>query len=312
MSPASVVAEHSPRNSLQQALDRSRGEELEEIARRHRPDRHLSLIVEWFAQWMRTPRRAAVEPLPDVAPGEVGVTWIGHASVLVRYARLTIACDPMLGRRLGAIRRSVDPGLTPAEHGDVGLILIGSAEPDRLHLPTLARLPRSATIVVPPRCAGLVSDLGFARTVELGIGQTLAHRGVEIASTSVRAPRRRGRSACAYVLRGDGPSLFICGGSGYFSGFTEIGEKHRPDVALLPIGGYVPRGLRAGAMSPLEALAAFEDLAARMLIPIRYGTFQLSYETLEEPVAWLERLVAERALGEHVAIVPPGASRKYS
>ena len=35
-------------------------------------------------------------------------------------------------------------------------------------------------------------------------------------------------------------------------------------------------------MSPLDALYAFEDLRARLLVPIHHGAFALSYERLDE------------------------------
>ena len=43
-------------------------------------------------------------------------------------------------------------------------------------------------------------------------------------------------------------------------------------------------------MSPLDALYAFEDLRARLLVPIHHGAFPLSYERLDEPVRWLIEL----------------------
>ena len=40
-------------------------------------------------------------------------------------------------------------------------------------------------------------------------------------------------------------------------------------------------------MSPLDAVYAFEDLSARVMIPTSYGSFPLSYEPLDAPLAWL-------------------------
>ncbi len=299
------------REGLIEALHRSRAEELDELHRAHRPDKVGSLVLSWLAAWLRGAERAVAEPLPEIGAGQVGVTWVGHATVRLRYPDLTILTDPMLSRRLGAVKRAVDPGLAPSELRDTDLILIGNAAPDLLHVPTLRRLPRAATIVVPPRCAGLVSDLGFARVVELAIGQSLRHRGVDVTATPARCETASGRASCSWVLRGDGPSVFVCGQTGYFSGFAEIGRRWRPDIAILPIGGYVPRSFRRDHMSPLDALYAFDDLESRLMIPIRWGSFALSYETLAEPVAWLRALVEERRLAPHVTILAPGASRKY-
>ncbi len=295
------------RDRLIDALNRSRAEELDELNREHRPDRHLSLLAAWAASWLRPVERVAPEPAPAVGPGEVGVTFVGHVSVVLRWAKLAVALDPMLGARLGAVRRAVQAGAGADDLAACDLVLITHPQPEFLHRPTLRKLPTRATIVVPPRCAALVSDLGFARVVELAIGSSLQLRGVDVVSTPVK---HRG-PACAYVLRGDGPSVYYCAASGYFSGFAEVGSRHRPDIALLPISGYAPRSFRDENMSPLDAVYAFEDLAARMLIPIRHGAFVLSYERLDEPLRWLRRLVADRSLDEFVTTLAPGASRKF-
>src|SRR5688572_18732049 len=99
------------RQGLMQALDRSRAEELDDLNREHRPDRHLSLVGAWTAGWLRPAKRVATEPLPPVGAGEVGVTYVGHASALLRWANLAVMVNPMLGGRIGYVRRAVQPGL---------------------------------------------------------------------------------------------------------------------------------------------------------------------------------------------------------
>lgn len=257
---------------------------------------------------MRRPKRAQIAPLPTVAANQVGISFAGHSSILVRYPGLTIACDPMLGRQLGFARRECEPGLSPAEFEDVGLVLISHGKADHLHRKTLAALPRSATIVVPPRTASAVSDFGFARVVELAVGQSFELAGVGIYAC---AARRDDGPVLSYAIRGPGPSVYFCGDSGYFSGFAEVGERHRPDIALLPIGGYAPRSFRARHMSPADAIYAFEDLGARVMIPIHHSAFALSYESLEDPLRWLEHIVAERDLGRNVIALAPGESRLF-
>jgi len=287
---------------------RDRERELDRLVRRRRIDRHHSMLLHWLGGWLRRARRPGASPLPDIAPGQVGITFAGHATVLVRYAGLRIVCDPMLGMWAKGVKRAVHPGLSPAELGDVDLILISHDHADHLHHATLAKLPRSATVIVPPRTAHQVSDLGFARVVELGVGHSVSDAGVDI----VAAPVRHGEvSALAYVIRGDGPSVYFCGDSGYFSGFAETGRRHRPDVALLPIGGYAPLSFRDRHMTPLDALYAFEDLGSRVMIPIHHGAFALSYEKLHDPPRWLAQLVRERGLERHVIDLAPGESRIF-
>lgn len=285
-----------------------------ELARLHRSvpvRRYRSLVGHWMSRWFRPPRPARHEAVPAIGPGELSITFGGHATAIVRYPSLAIAFDPMLGRWIGGVRRAVEPGLAPGDFSEVGLVLISHRHADHLHLPTLRRLPRSATIVVPPGGAAWVSDLGFARVVELAPGADLELRGVQVVAAPIShggADLSRGLS---YVLRGDGPSAYLCGDSGYFSGFAHVGEKYAPDLALLPIGGFMPASFRERHMSPLDALYAFEDLRARMLVPIHHGAFALSYEELDEPARWLVELATQRHLRDHVMLMAPGQSERF-
>jgi len=286
-----------------------------ELLRLHRDvpvARYRSLVGHWLARWFRAPRPATLEPLPSVGPGQVTLTFGGHATILARYASLAIAFDPMLGRWVGGVRRAVEPGIAQSDLSDVGLVLISHRHGDHLHLPTLARLPRTATIIVPAGGASWVSKLGFARVVELSPGADLELRGVQIVAVATSHGDDELARGLAYVVRGDGPSVFLCGDSGYFSGFAHVGETYAPDIACLPIGGFVPASFRARHMSPLDALYAFEDLRARLLVPIHHGAFALSYEQLDEPARWLVELAIEREMREHVLVMRAGQSERFS
>ncbi|MEJ7599281.1 MAG: MBL fold metallo-hydrolase [Kofleriaceae bacterium] len=285
-----------------------------ELGRLHREipvRRYRSLLGHWVARWFRAPRPASLEAAPILGSGELSITFGGHATAIARYANLSIAFDPMIGRWLGGVRRAVEPGLAPGDFSDVGLVLISHQHGDHLHLPTLRHLPRSATIVVPAGGASWVSKLGFARVVELQPGSDLELRGVRVFA----APTSHGDDDLArglsYVVAGDGPSLYLCGDSGYFSGFADLGSRFAPDIALLPIGGFLPRSFRDRHMSPLDALFAFEDLRSRMLVPIHHGTFAMSYEQLDEPARWLVELAKARGIRDHVVVMAAGQSERF-
>ena len=273
--------------------------------------RYRSLVLHWLGRWLRRPRPVSPAPLEPVEPGQVAVTWGGHATTLVRYQRLSVLCDPMLGGWLRGIRREVAPGLGDEALAGVDLVLVSNPAPGHLHLPSLARVPRTATVVVPPRAAAQVSTLGFARLVELSVGHDLEHRGVHVTATPVRHAGAGG-PAQSYVMRGDGPSVYFCGASGYFPGFRDIGRDHRPDVALLPIAGYWPPSFREHHMSPIDALYALEDLGSRVMVPIAHGTFALSYELMHDPERWLASIVAQRGLDRYVAVLEPGEVRVFA
>jgi L-ascorbate metabolism protein UlaG (beta-lactamase superfamily) len=261
-----------------------------------------------FARPVRTPARPVAHP----SPGHVAVTFVGHASVMLTSHRARVLVDPFLGEFLLGVRRREAACLATTDATSADLVLISHAHRDRLHLPTLRKLSRRAVIVVPPRCVSLVRGLGFAREVELAPGQSIEHEDLEITAVAARHDGRRGpidrswRSAVGYIVKCAGASVYYAGDTAYFSGFEEIGRRLHPDVALLPIAGYEPPSQRADHMSPLDALAAFHDLGAKLLVPVAYGSFALGYEPLDEPLTWLARLCHERGLGERLIVLRPG------
>jgi L-ascorbate metabolism protein UlaG (beta-lactamase superfamily) len=291
---------------------KARKAELDRMHRRIRVARTPSLLASWAGAWLRPPRAALGEPIPPVGPGQVGITFGGHATALVRYRSASVVCDPMLGRWVGGVHRAVEPGLAPGDLADVDIAVVSHAHADHLHVPTLAMLPRRATVVLPSGGAARVSALGFARVIELAPGADVTLEGVKIAACGVEHGDDELARANAYVIAGDGPSLYVCGDGAYGPGFAEAGRDHAPDLALLPIGGFLPWSFRARHMSPLDALYAFEDLHARLLIPIHHGAFALSYERLGEPARWLRDLVVERELEAHVRVLDPGESEVFS
>jgi len=290
-----------------------------ELAKLHRSmpvERYRSLVGHWISRWFSAPEPAPHGTLPAVQPGQVSVTFGGHATVLARYPQLSIAFDPMLGRWIGGVRRAIEPGLALTDLDDVGLVLISHRHADHLHLPTLKRMPRKrTTIVVPAGGAAWVSSLGFARVIELQPGADLELRGVQV----IAYPTAHGDTELArgisYVVRpvdAPAPSLYLCGDSGYFSGFADIGERFAPDIAMLPIGGFYPQSFRSRHMSPLDALYAFEDLRSRLLVPIHHGAFALSYERLGEPARWLQELATTRGVRDHVKVMAAGQTEAFN
>ncbi|HEY1548067.1 MAG TPA: MBL fold metallo-hydrolase [Kofleriaceae bacterium] len=273
--------------------------------------RYRSLVGHWFGGWFRAPRAAQHQAMPHVGDQQLALAFGGHATVLARYHKLSIAFDPMLGRWLGGVRRAVEPGLAPGDFSDVGLVLISHRHADHLHVPTLKRMPRAATIVVPAGAAAWVSGLGFARVVELQPGADLELRGIQVVAAAASHGEGDLARGLSYVIRGNGPSLFLCGDSGYFSGFADVGERFAPDIAMLPIGGFMPSSFRDRHMSPLDALFAFEDLRSRLLVPIHHGAFALSYERLGEPVRWLTELAKERGVRDHVRVMAAGETERF-
>jgi L-ascorbate metabolism protein UlaG (beta-lactamase superfamily) len=296
------------------AAFRARAHDLDETHRRRGSSALHGGVPSFVLRWLRAllgPRqlmRRPPPPIPVVAAGECSVTFIGHATALIRYARARVLTDPLFARSLYTLRRLRAPGLPDGALESIDVVLLSHAHADHLHRPSLERLDRKATIVAP---AGVhVPKLGFADVVPVRAGDAVTVAGLDI--TAVPANHRVGFAghgrALGYVIRGDGPTVYFAGESGYFAGFMEVGARFRPDVALLPISGYRPLALRRDHLSPLDAIYAFEDLGAQLLVPIHHGAFALGYEPPAEPLIWLRSLASQRKLEERIAWLEPGES----
>jgi L-ascorbate metabolism protein UlaG (beta-lactamase superfamily) len=82
------------------------------------------------------------------------------------------------------------------------------------------------------------------------------------------------------------------------------------DVALLPIG-YAPAwkpGFRRGHLTHEDALALFETLRARALIPYHWGTFHHVTSSAHDAIDRLRARLTSHAAAERVHIIEPGES----
>lgn len=225
---------------------------------------------------------------PELKNGEIGLTWIGHASFLVQTQGQNLLIDPNWARWLKVIKRLRHPGVLLHDLPSIDLVLVTHAHFDHLDRKTLREVACDQPIIVPFDVGNLVHDLGFRSVQELHYWETYEHGPLKITLTpchhwGARVLHDSHRGFGGFVIECNGRSIFHCGDTAYFDGFKEIGERHAIDLALLPIGAYDPPSGREVHMNPEEALQAFVDLGARRMVPMHYGTFRLSYEPVHEP-----------------------------
>ena len=270
-------------------------------------------------------KRTGVTRKPVLAHrGQLGVTFIGHSSFFVQLGGKNILIDPNFARWIFVLKRLRRPGLRPRDLPPIDAVLVSHAHFDHLHRPSLraiARLTRwhsgkRPIIVVPRHVRDLVSDLGYARTVELEWWQELRLGQLEITHVpsrhwGARMVRDTHRGYGGYVLRAGELSIYHAGDTAYFNGFRDIGERLHPEVALLPIGAYHPASYRSVHTSPEDAVQAFLDLGARWMVPMHYGTFRLSYEPVEEPVQRLTLEAKRRRIEKRICVLEEGVTKFF-
>ena len=90
--------------------------------------------------------------------------------------------------------------------------------------------------------------------------------------------------------------MFFSGDTGYFDGFKEIGERFGPfDVTMIETGAYDPQWPYVH-MQPEQTVQAHSTCAARWLLPVHNGTFDLAMHAWHEPFERITALAAEKGV----------------
>jgi L-ascorbate metabolism protein UlaG (beta-lactamase superfamily) len=240
--------------------------------------------------------------LSPVGEEEQAVTFIGHSSFLVQMKGLGVLIDPVFATRLILLRRQRRAGVRVKDLPAIDAVLLTHAHMDHLNRPSLRAVVKemqrrgrlAPVVVVPNGVEDLVADLGFSRVVALRWWESAEVEGLRVTATPARHWGARmfkdtHRGFGGYVLEAEGAetlygSVYHSGDTAYFDGFTEIGRRLAPKIALLPIGAYSPDSYRTVHTSPEEALQAFLDLRAESMVPMHYNTFRLGREPMDEPL----------------------------
>ena len=114
----------------------------------------------------------------------------------------------------------------------------------------------------------------------------------------------------------EGPSgrVYFGGDTGYGRHFGLIRERAGiPDVALLPIGAFLPEWfMREAHVNPAEAVQASVELGAAVAIPMHFGTWQLGDDGDREPVEGLEAALTSNEMQRAVwRVLSHGTAFEY-
>ncbi|MGA8868442.1 MAG: MBL fold metallo-hydrolase, partial [Candidatus Sulfotelmatobacter sp.] len=181
---------------------------------------------------------------------------------------------------------------------------------------TLRKRGTAPVIIVPSHVSDLVSDLGFSEIIELDWWKSSRYGNLAITHVpsrhwGARILKDSHRGYGGFVLRAGRHSVYHAGDTAYFAGFSEIGRRLSPELALLPIGAYNPPQFRNVHASPEDATRAFLDLNARWMVPMHYGTFRLSHEPVDEPLQLLEQEAQAAGIEDKVVVLEEGVTRFF-
>ncbi|GJM36163.1 MAG: membrane protein [Saprospiraceae bacterium] len=224
------------------------------------------------------------------------IVWLGHASFLIQLGGVRLITDPVLFD-LPFIPRKVQLPYPIPQIRDLDYILVSHDHRDhcdKKSIKTLLQNNRPKKLLTSLKLSTIIGSwAGDTPIEEAGWYQRykMPPTEPEIFFLPARHWCRRGlldfnrRLAGSFLIRYQGKTIYFGADSGIGTHFREIGQLFPSiDLALLGIGAYSPDYMMQEIhTNPEEAKQAFEMLGAKQLIPMHYGTYDLSDEPISEP-----------------------------
>jgi L-ascorbate metabolism protein UlaG (beta-lactamase superfamily) len=264
-------------------------------------------------------------------PPDDSLLFIGNATVLIRYAGLTLLTDPNfihrgeevpLGYGMSTVRLT-DPALEIDDLPKLDAVVLSHYHGDHFDQLAEERLDRDLPIITTPEAADVLSDIGFRAADGLA---TWDSREVAGGSGSVRVTSLPGRHAPGALdialpdvmgscleFWSDGPSrsgadaalrMYVSGDTLMYEGIREIHERvPQIDLALVHLGGTRVMGVTV-TMDAEQGVELLETLRPDMCVPIHFD----DYEAFKSPLSDFRDRVREHALDAHVTYLERGQS----
>lgn len=247
-----------------------------------------------------------------------GVSYLGHATVMIELDGYRFLTDPLLRRRTAHLRRPDFDDLESAIE-DIDAVVISHMHWDHLDVPSLRKLPSTVPVIAPAHSSGLLARAGLGNITEVRPGDRIELGTVQIEATPAnhdgnRPPFGPHGEAVGFLFRGSS-SVYFAGDTDIFDEMADISADL--DLALLPVWGWGPT-LGEGHLDPERAAASLDLLRPRHAVPIHWGTLcpiGLKWTRprfLTEPPRDFVRFADRQAPDVHVHKLEPGVRQEFA
>ena len=245
-----------------------------------------------------------------------GVFWLGHATFLIRLGGKTFLTDPVLGKASGLMKRYSPLPVALDKLPKIDYILMSHDHRDHCDKGSLKLIAKRNPEL--KYFSGLQMDGLLTKFMKGSQGQvagwyqqyTLEGHLFKLYFLPTRHWGKRWFSDTnkrlwgSFMLEIDGVVIYFGGDSGYGSHYKEIAELFpKIDIAILGIGAFEPEWfMEQNHASPQKAFQAFLDLNAHYMVPMHYGTFDLSDEPICLPGSLIKEIAVKNEKTQQVLI----------
>jgi L-ascorbate metabolism protein UlaG (beta-lactamase superfamily) len=252
------------------------------------------------------PESPVAVDLGALARGDgLSVTFLKHASLMLCDNGRRMLVDPIFSDLFWFIRDFTPLAFDPLELPPPDHVLITHGHYDHLDTASLGQLDKSVHIIAPLGYGDILDETGLHRRTELDWFGSYREKGREITLLpcnhwTMRDPIAGPNLALwgSYLIRTrSGHTVYVAGDTAYFDGFGQIGREFDIDLAVFNLGAYEPRWFMAPShIDPRETVRAFQELGARKLAIMHWGSFRLGDEPVHLPPVHLRAEMARAGL----------------
>ena len=206
--------------------------------------------------------------------------WLGHSGFILKYQDIVFYVDPCLSEPRGR-KRTLEPPLRGEQVINADMILCTHKHDGHMDtgaLPAMIAASPRCRVVLPKSAAGHAFAIGipYERMTTTDSDLRVEYFKSGLYARIYSAPSAHpsldwtplgGYPNLGYIIRFGDVNIYHAGDCKLYEGIVDRLRPYAVSVAMLPIDG-------DGNFDATEAAQLAEDIGARWLVPMHYGTFE--------------------------------------